>query len=71
MLTSWSVPSNHAVSLCILDRVTKDLIKTNMYQDYLEVFQQQEQEGIIEEIFVPVHEFENYVWIPHRPLVKH
>ena len=42
-----------------------------MYQDYLEVFEQQEQEGIIEEIFVPVHEFENYVWIPHRPVVKY
>ena len=64
------VPSNHAVSLRILDRVTKDLIKTNMYQDYLEVFQQQEREGIIEEIFVSVHEFGNYVWIPHRPVVK-
>ena len=64
------VPSNHAASLRILDRVTKDLIKTNMSQDYLEVFQQQEREGIIEEIFVPIHESGNYVWIPHRPVVR-
>ena len=71
MLTSW--PGSHLIMRfpCVSwIGWPKDLIKTNMYQDYLEVFQQQEREGIIEEIFLPVHEFGNYVWIPHRPVVK-
>ena len=64
------VPSNHAVSLHVLDRVAKKLTKKKLYQEYLEVFRQQEQDGIIEEIFVPPHEFDQYVWIPHRPVFK-
>lgn len=41
-----------------------------MYNAYQEVFQQQERKDIIEEIFVPPPKFDNYIWIPHYPVIK-
>lgn len=64
------VPSNHAASLRILDRVASSLTKKNRYAEYVEVFRQQQREGIIEEIFVSPQEFDQYIWIPHRPVFK-
>ena len=51
-----SVPSNHTAALRILEKVTKDLEKKNLYNHYLQVFEQ-ENAGIIEEIIVPPEQF--------------
>ena len=62
------VPSNHAIALHILDRVVWRLVKKGLYQEYMNVFLQQKQEGIIEEIHVNPQRFG--IWIPHRPIFK-
>lgn len=54
------VPSYYTVSLCILDCVVQNLERRGIYQEYLEVFYQQEQMVIIEEIFVPPNRIKNY-----------
>ena len=46
------VPSNHNVALTVMDRVSKKLEKDNLMGDYVKVFKQQEEEGIIERIEV-------------------
>lgn len=46
------IPSSYAVALRILNRVVRSLEKKGLYRDYLEMFFQQEQKGIIDEIFV-------------------
>lgn len=63
------VPSNHAVALRNLEHVVRRLEKNQLYQDYLKVFQEQERDGIIE-IFVTPERFDEYIWIPHRPVLK-
>ena len=65
-----TVPSNHAVALSVLDRVVKKLDKQNLLDDYNKVFKEQEKKGIIERINVKPEEFNDYVWIPHRPIIK-
>ena len=62
------VDSNHSVALRILDQVVNRLDKK--YQENIEVFYQQEQKGIIEEIFVSTQAFRRRVWIPHWPVYK-
>jgi len=64
------VRSNHAISIRILDRVVRRLKKEGVYQQYLEVFHEQERDGTIEEIKVLPDQFEDYTWIPHRPVFK-
>ena len=46
------VPFNHNVALTVMDRVYKKLEKDNLMDDYIKVFKQQEEEGIIERIEV-------------------
>lgn len=65
-----SVPSNHAVALNVLNRVVKKLEQQNLYEEYAEIFNQQEEEGIIEQIDVAPDKFEDHIWIPHRPVFK-
>ena len=65
-----TVPSNHSVALKVLDKVTKKLSQENLLVEYHKVFKQQEQEGIIERIEVKPEEFDKYIWIPHRPVIK-
>lgn len=65
-----SVPSNHNAALRILEKVNKNLDKKNLYDNYLKVFEQKEEEGIIEEIIVPPERFGDYIWIPHRLVLK-
>ena len=64
------VPSNHAVALRILEHVVQKLERKQLYQDYLQVFHQQECDGIIEEISVPPKWFKEFIWILHRPISK-
>ena len=64
-----SVPSNHNAAFTILERVVKDLEKKDLYDQYLDIFKLQEDEGIIKEI-IPLEQFGNYIWIPHRPVLK-
>ena len=64
------VPSNHKVALSVLNRVTESLEKKGLLEDYQNVFHSQCEEGIIEKIEVEPKDFKNYVWIPHRPVIK-
>ena len=65
-----SVLSNHNTALRILERVVKDLEKKDLYEQYLDIFKQQEDEGIIEEITIPSEHFRYYIWSLHRPVLK-
>ena len=65
-----SVPSNHEVALSVLDRVVSKPEKQNLSKDSADVFRQQEEKGIIEGIEVSPDEFNNYIWIPHRPVIR-
>ena len=64
------VPSNFNVALKVLDRTMSTLKRKGLIAEYEKVFDKQLEEGIIEEIDVPENNFGNYVWIPHRPVVK-
>ena len=64
------VPSNYKIALKVLDRVTSFLQKQNLVESYEEVFDKQLETGIIEEIEVSPQDYENYTWIPHRPVIK-
>lgn len=64
------VPSNQAIALRTLKHVVRGLEKKGLHQEYLEVFLQQEKEGIIGEIFVPPKKFGDYFWIPHQLIFK-
>ena len=64
------VPSNHKVALSVLNRVTENLEKKGLLEDYVKVFHSQCEEGIIEKIEVDPKDFKNYIWVPHRPVIK-
>ena len=64
------VPSNANVCLNVLNRTYKQLKSQNLINEYNQVFQQQLKDGIIEEIVVHPANYENYIWIPHRPIIK-
>ena len=65
-----SVPSNHRVALSVLSRVVNKLEQQKLLNDYVEVFHQQEREGIIERFEVAPEDFSKYIWIHHRPVFK-
>ena len=64
------VPSNHAVALSVLDRVSKKLEKNGLLEVYNNVFFEQLSENIIEEFECDPKDFNKYIWLPHRPVVK-
>ena len=64
------VPSNHKVALSVLNRVLNNLEQKGSLAAYQEVFHNQLKDGIIEKIKVEPKDFDNYVWIPHRPIFK-
>ena len=64
------VPSNHFVALKVLDRTIDHLKRKGLVSKYQEVFDKQLDDDIIEEIQVSPSEYSNYVWIPHRPVIK-
>ncbi|KAL7630818.1 UNVERIFIED_CONTAM: hypothetical protein RMT77_018969 [Armadillidium vulgare] len=65
------VPSNFDISLKVLNRVYNKLNSQNLVTAYNEVFEQQQKDGIIEEINVPDHKKHEYVFIPHRPVIRY
>ena len=65
-----SVPSNYHVALAALHRVLKNLKSRDLLDRYDSVFKQQEKEGIIERFDLDSSNPSNYIWIPHRPIVK-
>ena len=65
-----SVPSNHFVALKVLDRTVKHLDNKGLTDQYQAVFDQQLADGIIEEIKVKPSEYNDKIWIPHRPIIK-
>ena len=64
------VPSNHNIALKVLSRVTSQLQKSGLISKYEEVFDKQLENDIIEEIEVSPKDYDKYVWLPHRPIVK-
>ena len=62
-----SVPSNHRVALSVLNRVVN---KQKLLNKYMEIFHQQEHEGIIERFEVVPEDFTKHIWIPHRRVFK-
>ncbi|XP_050687354.1 uncharacterized protein LOC126980939 [Eriocheir sinensis] len=65
-----SVPSNKFVALKVLDRTVDHLKRKGLINKYQEVFDKQLEDGIIEEIKVKPSDYDKYVWIPHRPVIK-
>ena len=63
-------PPNHKVALSVLNRVVNNLELKELLAAYQEVFHNQLKDGIIEKIRVEPKDFDNYVWIPHRPVLK-
>ena len=64
------VPSNHAIALGVLDRVSRNLEKDGKLAAYNKIFFDQLQEEIIEEFFCSPKDFNKYIWLPHRPVFK-
>ena len=64
------VKSNHEIALKVLDNVSRKLEAKNQLDDYLNIFKQQESEQILERIKVDPKDFNKYIWIPHRPVIK-
>ena len=64
------MPSNHRVSLSVLNRVVNKLEQQKLLNNYIEVFLQQEREVIIKRFEVVPEDFTKHIWIPHRPIFK-
>jgi hypothetical protein len=64
------VPPNSHVALAVLNRVHKKLLSNNQLSEYDNIFHTQLQNGIIEQIYVKPENYANYVWIPHRAVIK-
>src|SRR5678816_4127629 len=64
------VPSNYRIALSTLRRVKNRLSNQGLDKAYTDVFKEQLRCGIIEIISVDPKEFDRYIWIPHRPVIK-
>ena len=64
------VPSNHFIALKVLDRTLEKLNKNGLVKKYEEVFDKQLEDGIIEEIKVNPSDYNEFTWIPHRPVIR-
>ena len=64
------MPSNHFIALRDLDRTMEHLNRKGIVSKYEEVFDKQLEDGIIEEINVSPSSYDDYTWIPHRPVIK-
>ena len=65
-----NVPSNHFIALKVLDRTVEFFNKKGLIKKYEEIFDNQLKDGIIEEIKVHPSNYNNYTWIPHRPVIR-
>ena len=64
------VKSNYQVSCKVLDRVYNKLINDNLYDEYNAVFEQQLEDGIIEDVTLNQTSINQNIFIPHRPVIK-
>ena len=64
------VPSNSNIALSTLKRVLNSLEQKQLYSQYNEIFEQQLKDGIIESFSVDPSHYNEYIWIPHRPVIK-
>ena len=64
------MPSNRRVALSVLTRVVNKLEKQKLLNNYLEVFHQQESEGITERFEVVPEDFAKHIWIPHKSVFQ-
>ena len=64
------VPSNHFIALTVLDRTMEHLNRKGLVIKYEEVFDKQLEDGIIDEINVSPSSYDDYTWIPHRPVIR-
>ena len=66
------VPSNWAVALKVLERVSDSLIRKGQHDAYNKVVLEMLDEGIIDDITdeCSPHNYSEKVWIPHRPVIK-
>ena len=64
-----SVPSNYEIAIAVAHKVDEKLTRLGKNKEYLQVFEKQLEEGIIEPILDldPNHK---HVWIPHRPVIR-
>ena len=62
--------SNHTVPLKVLDTTFGHLQKKGLVDKYEDIFDKQLEDGIIEEIKVSPSQYNNYTWIPHRPVIR-
>ena len=65
------VPSNHQVSLKVLETVSRKLEASGELELYNKVFLEQLEERVIEEFNCPPKNFHEYNWLPHRPVWKY
>ena len=66
------VPSNWALALKVLERVSDSLIRKGQQDAYNKVILEMLDEGIIDDITYECgpHNYSEKVWIPHRPVIK-
>ena len=66
------VPSNWAVALKVLERVSDSLMRKGQQDAYNKVVLEMLDEGIIDDITAECgpHNYGDKVWIPHRPVIK-
>ena len=64
------VPSNNFVALKVLGRTIDLLKRKGLVNKHQEVFDKQLEDGIIEEVKVNPSDYDNHIWIPHRPIIR-
>ena len=64
------VPSNHQVALKVMQRVYADLERKDLVLQYNQVFFDQHASDIISEFECSPDQYANYIWLPHRPVIK-
>ena len=64
------VRSNSDIALAVLDRVNNKLNRKGLFSQYIDVFQQQLDNDVIEEFHVTPENYHKHIWIPHRPVIK-
>ena len=65
-----NVPSNQFIALKVLDQTVEFLNKKGLIKKYEEIFDNQLEDGIVEEIKVHSFNYDNYTWISHRPIIR-
>ena len=64
------VPPNFKIALATLDKVYRSLNRQGLSEAYGNVFKQQLENNIIECFHVDPSDYDKFIWIPHRPIIK-